>query len=192
MLQKIKEILPSHNLILENSPELFVVDYTHINGGKVVLLNSKPNESFVYIENKNKVSVYFDGFEHNALEISTGLYSKQCECIMFPEEEIENRWILVIETKYVDNIENAFRENNDYPNCMITQIIETVNYFRDKGIIEQNKRVNAIVSFPTLIEDFSSTFFTGNMSIEDLLIDYKIKIRATKTAEIISSKRINI
>lgn len=192
MLQKIKEILPSHNLILENSPELFVVDYTHINNGKVVLLNSKPNESFVYIENENKVSVYFDGFEHNALEISTGLYSKQCECIMFPEEDIENRWVLVIETKYVDNIENAFRENNDYPNCMITQIIETVNYFRDKGIIEQNKRVNAIVSFPTLIEDFSSTFFTGNMSIEDLLIDYKIKIRATKTAEIISSKRINI
>ena len=192
MLQKIKEILPSHNLILENSPELFVVDYTHINGGKVVLLNSKPNESFVYIENENKVSVYFDGFEHNALEISTGLYSKQCECIMFPEEEIENSWILVIETKYVDNIENAFRENNDYPNCMITQIIETVNYFRDKGIIEQNKRVNAIVSFPTLIEDFSSTFFTGNMSIEDLLIDYKIKIRATKKEEFISSKRINI
>ncbi len=192
MLNKINELLPTHNVISENSPELYVVDYTNINGGKVVLLNSKPTEGSVYIENINKIPVYFDGFDHNALEISTGIYSKQCECIIFPQQNIETDWILVIETKYVNSLENAFKENFDYPNCMITQVIETVNYFRNKGIIDINRRVNAIVSFPTLIEDFSSTFFTGKLSIEDILIEYKIRIRATNTAEIISNKRINI
>lgn len=192
MLNKINELLPTHIIIPEDLPKLYVVDYTNINGGKVVLLNSKPTESNVYIENTNRVPIYFDGFDYNALEISTSIYSKQCECLIFPQQNIITDWILVIETKYVNNLENAFKENYDYPNCMISQIIETVNYFRNKGIIDVNRRVNAIVSFPSLIEDFSSTFFTGRLSIEDILIDYKIRIRATNSAEIISNKRINI
>ncbi|OAZ03676.1 hypothetical protein [Flavobacterium succinicans] len=192
MLNKINELLPTHNIITENSPELYVVDYTNINGGNVVLLNSKPIEGNVYIQNVNRVPIYFDGFDNNALEISTGIYSRQCECIIFPQQNTQTDWILAIETKYVNNLENAFKENFDYPNCMIDQIIQTVNYFRNKGIIDINRRVNAIVSFPTLIEDFSSTFFTGDLSIEDILINYKIRIRATNTAEIISNKRINI
>jgi hypothetical protein len=192
MLEKINELLPTHNLVSEDSLELFVIDYTHINGGNVEILNLRPNVDYVFIENTNRVPIYFDGFDHNALEISPGSYSKQCECLIFPQENLETNWILAIETKYVNNLANAFRENNDYPNCMITQIIDTVSYFRDKGIIGPNRRVNAIVSFPTLIEDFSATFFTGEMSIEDILIEHKIKIRATNTAQIISPKRINI
>jgi hypothetical protein len=192
MIKKINKLLPNHNITSEDSSELYIVDYTHINKGKVLLLNSKPKEANVFLKNENKIAVHFDGFDHNALEISPGLYSKQCECIMFPQNEIETKWILVIETKYVDSLENAFRENNDYPNCMIDQVIDTVKYFRTKGIIGIKARVNAIVSFPTLIENFSSTFFTGKTSIEDILIDYKIKIRATNSGEIISDKRIKI
>jgi hypothetical protein len=99
---------------------------------------------------------------------------------------------LFIETKYSTNLENAFRKENDYPNCMINQIIETVKYFRAKGVIAENRRVNAIVSFPNLIDEFNATFFTGELSIEQILIDYKILIRATNSGIIKSEKRLTL
>jgi len=157
-----------------------------------MILTTNPNVPHIYVENPNDVAIHFDGFLDNALEVSPGTCCRQCECIVFPQTCNEDDWILCIETKYVHNIENAFRESNDYPNSMIDQIIDTVNYFRGKNIIENNRRVTAIVSFPTLIEDFSASFFTGTPSIEDILINNNIRIRATNTAQIISPKRIRI
>ena len=132
------------------------------------------------------------GFLNNALVLEVGRYCRQCECVLFPQTNNSNDWILFVETKYVDNITNAFRTSREYPWNMIEQIILTVGFFRDKGIIDLNKRVNAIVSFPPLIEDFSASFFTGQISIEDILHQYKILIRATNSAEIISTKRIRL
>lgn len=193
MLNKIQKILPTHTVIGEKSPELFIVDYKNINGGSVILHKTKPMVDHVFIDNKkNEVPIFFDGFDDNALKISTGFYSKQCECVLFPQDNTTDYWILFVETKYVNNIKSAFDENHDYPNCMVNQIIETVDFFRNNGILDHNKTVNAIVSFPTLINDFSSTFFTGSLSIEDIFINHKIKIRAKNTCKIISSKRIKI
>jgi hypothetical protein len=73
---------------------------------------------------------------------------------------------------------------------MIAQIIETVNYFRKKGIMDVKRRATAIVSFPTLMEEFNSTFFSQGMTETEILMQYNIMIRATNTARIISTKRI--
>jgi len=192
MITRLKASLPNHNIVSENSPDLYIVDYTHIHNGNVVLLSTKPHESSVYLENDNQVPVYFDGFAKNALQISVGLYSKQCECIVFPQACLDSDWILFVETKYTDCLENACRASNGYPSCMIAQIIDTVTFFRNKGIIDPEKRVNALVSFPTLIDDFNAWFFSGTMSIEDIIINHKIKIRAKNSAKIVSSKTIKI
>jgi hypothetical protein len=193
MITRLRAKLPSHHIVEADSARLYIVDRTHSKSGGVALQNTLPEIDSVCLENENFVPIYFDGFETNALELEVGLYSKQCECILFPQSCLLDDWILAVETKYVANLENAFRENNDYPRCMVDQIVQTVNFFRSLGIIEEDRRVNAIVSFPTLIADFSGSFFTNaDYSIEDILIDHKIRIRATNSAKIISGKRIKI
>lgn len=192
MIDRLREKLPKHNIIVENSLQLYIVDYKQINKGNVVLHNADPNVPNVYLKNENGIEIYFDGFLENALEIEPGNCSKQCECILFPTTCNASDWILCVETKYVYNIENAFRESNDYPNCMIDQVIETVEYFRNAQIIEEERRVNAIVAFPTLISDFSAYFFTGERTVESILRDYNIKMRAINHATVVSEKRIKI
>ncbi|MFC0779462.1 hypothetical protein [Flavobacterium sp. HJSW_4] len=193
MRDNIEEILPEHNLQLTNSPNIYIVDYKNINGEGIVMHETKPDPKYVLLENLTPIGIYFDGFEDNALPLEEpGVCNSQCECVLFPEECNQNDWILFIEMKYANDREAAFRENRDYPNCMINQILETVKYFRDKKIIPEEKRVNAIVSFPNLIEEFSSTFFTGRMSMDDILYDHKILIRATNSGTIKSPKRIYI
>ena len=193
MRTKIESILPHHTLKTSNSNNIYIIDFKHINGGDVQLLEIEPEEiKYVHLENIQPISVIFDGFKDNALPLDIGLFNKQCECIIFPESCEDKDWILFIETKYVNSLENAFRENNDYPNCMVTQIIETVKYFREKEIIQNNRRVNAIVSFPPLIEEFNSTFFTGIQTVDEILSKYNILIRATNSAIIKSEKRITL
>lgn len=193
MKTKIETILPDHILKTSASNNIYIIDYKHINGGDVEILEAEPEEvKYVHLDNIQPITVLFDGFKDNALPVEVGVFNKQCECVIFPETCNDSDWILFIETKYVNSLENAFRENNDYPNCMITQIIETVKYFRIKGIIDTERRVNAIVSFPTLIEEFNSTFFTGTQSIDDILSEHNILIRATNSALIKSEKRITL
>ncbi len=193
MRVNLEEILPEHNLQLSNSPSIYIVDYKNINGGGIVFHQTEPAINYVFLENTTPIGIFFDGFEENALPLDEpGKYNSQCECVLFPEQCNESDWILFIEMKYANNREAAFRENRDYPNCMINQILETVKYFRDKKIIPGDKRVNAIVSFPNLVEEFSSTFFTGRMSMDEILYDHRILIRATNSGSIKSAKRIFI
>lgn len=191
MLNKIRTQLSKTIIKKENASELFVVDDTHF-GGKVQIYTEEPEIEFVQLINKNRIAVNFVGFLDNALEIEVGKYGKQTECLIFPEAENINDWILTIETKYSDSIENAFRKSNDYPNITVEKIIRTVEFLRTKDLIPENKRVYAIVSFPKLIQDFGASFFVGKHDVIDILLKHKILIRATNKAEIISEKRIKI
>jgi len=191
MISKIQNILPEHNIKITESKKIFIIDYKNLNGGEVELLEEEPDDiKFVFIENIKPIKIAFDGFKDNALPIKIGEYSRQCECVLFPELYKDNNWILFIETKYANNLRAAFNDNSDYPNNMIEQITETVKYFREKKIIPENKRVSAIVSFPNLIEEFNS-FFNQDQLVE-ILLNQKILIRATNSAIVISEKRIRL
>ena len=196
MKNKIAEILPKHTLIQSSSKNIYIVDYKNINKGKVCLLENEPADiKTVYLKNENEVAVLFDGFEENALPIKKGTYNRQCECVIFPEVCNNDDWVLFVETKYSNNLENAFRKEYDYPHCMVKQILETIKFFRSKGILEKGRRTTAIVSFPNLIEEFNSTFFPvriddKNVSAEDILAQHNILVRATNVVQIKSSKRL--
>ena len=201
MKDKLEKALEDHTITIHSDNNLYVSDYKHyINhygvpkyDGKVVILNFEPNDwKSIHIQNTNNTEVCFDGFEENALPLAKGESNKQCECVLFPCNKRVDKWILFIETKYSDSFENAFREENNYPYSMTEQIIETVKYFRKKKIIQENKKVHAIVSFPKLVEEFNSYIFNGKISIEDIFVKHKIIIRGTKKAKIISDKRIKI
>lgn len=191
MIEQLKEIIPHSNCKHTNSSNIYIVDYKHINKGIVQLHEECPDVNFVHLANDKNVEVYFNGFLENALLIDKGNFSSQCECVVFSNPYSTSTWTLFIETKYVNSLENAFRESNEYPYSMVSQIIKTVEFFRAKKLIGE-ETVNAIVSFPTLIEDFSGSFFTGDLSIEDILINHKIRIRAINSAKILSNKRIKL
>lgn len=105
---------------------------------------------------------------------------------------------MFIETKYVDNLQNAQKSEYGYPQLMVTQIKKTVEYFRANQILSQEKRVHAIISYPTLEEGFESWCFPvryddgTSESIEDILLKEKIHIRATNCAKIKSVKRLRL
>lgn len=194
MIQKINEIILEQNNGLINTENIFIIDYKNINGGDVEVLENKPEHNCVHLTNENKVSVYYVTFKENALKVDTPEGQvKQCECVLFPSSLNIEDWVLFIETKYTASLKSALDAKIDYPNTMISQIISTVKYFRDNGILPLDKKVFAIVSFPKLIEAFSEAFLTrSELTPEEISINHKILIRPTNEGKIISTKRIKI
>lgn len=193
MKDSIEKKLSEHTIIESKAANIYIVDYKNLNNGEVTLLENMPNDiKYVHLENNTEVAVYFDGFKDNALKITTGNYSQQCECVLFPTSCDETDWVLFIECKYTYDLKSATDVKNGYPQKMISQIIDTVSFFRNKGILKATKRATAIVSFPNLMEEFNSAFFTGELNVLDILIEYNILIRATNSAKIKSSKRISL
>lgn len=193
MKVRLAKILPLHELSVNSSLDLYVADYKNFNNGEVVLVEDEPTDiKYVYLSNPREIEICFDGFKQNALPIEIGRYNSQCECVLFPNRCKETDWVLFIETKYANNITNAFKEIHNYPNGMVNQIIDTVKYFRENKILGAQKKVHAIVSFPNLIEEFNSTIFRGDLSVEDILFEHKILIRGTNSALIKSEKRIKL
>lgn len=193
MKESIERELPDHNISQSSSKNIYIVDYKNLNNGDVLLLEKDPEEiKCVYLDNGNEIPVYFDGFKDNALVISKGNHSAQCECIIFPTNCDESDWVLFIECKYTQDLKSATDVKNGYPQKMISQIIDTVTFFRTKGILHEKKRASAIVAFPNLMEEFNSTFFVGEVTELDILKEHNILIRATNSAAIKSPKRITL
>ncbi len=194
MIQKINQIISEQGNGTIDSENIFIIDYKNINRGGVEVLPNKPEHDCVHLINDKKVNVYYVAFKENALKVNTHEGQvKQCECVLFPSSLNAEDWILFIETKYTASLKTALDEKVDYPNTMIAQIISTVEYFRDNGILPTDKKVYAIVSFPKLIDQFSEAFFTrSKLTREEILIDYKILLSPTNKGVIKSQTRMKL
>ncbi|MCZ8145007.1 hypothetical protein [Flavobacterium sp.] len=194
MIQRINEIIAGQSNGTIDAENIYVIDYKNINGGEVEILENQPEHDCVHLTNEKKVNVHYVAFKENALKVKTPEGQvKQCECVLFPTSLNADDWVLFIETKYTSNLKTALDEKVDYPNTMIAQIISTVSYFRDNGILPPDKKVFAIVSFPKLIEAFSEAFFTrSNLTREEISIRHKILLSPTNEGIIKSQTRIKI
>ena len=198
--ERITVALPAHVACFTqcNGAVMYVRDMKPVNGGVATIDNTKGGVAAVELDNPLQVTVDFDAFPDNALPLGVGKCEKQCECVLFPEGADQNEWVLFIETKYVDNLQNAQNKEYGYPQLMVTQIKKTVEYFRAKQILSQDKRVYAIVSYPTLEEGFESWCFPvkyndgTSESVEDILLKDKIHIRAANSATVKSVKRLKL
>ena len=192
--------LPAHTACFTqcDGTVMYMWDMKPVNGGVGTIDDIQGGTAAVELYNPLQVTVLFDGFPDNALPLGVGNHEKQCECVLFPEVADQDEWVLFIETKYVDNLQNAQKKEYGYPQLMVKQIKKTVEYFRAKQILSQDKRVHAIVSYPTLEEGFESWCFPvkyddgSSESIEDILLKEKIHIRATNSALIKSLKRLKL
>lgn len=196
MKNKIAATLPNdkHTLTEINSPEIHIADWKDFDSAKGIEVSDKrPTINSVFLLNNTSITVIVDIFGENALPTTKGKQARQCECIAFPADFSCEDWILTVETKYAKDYTAAFRKERNYPENMIEQIISTVDYFRDKKIIAETKLVHAIISFPNLIADFNSTLFSlvrEEWSVENLIVNRKIRIKGCNSAKIISEKRL--
>lgn len=191
MIEKLLGVLPEHKDYLDSlqGKVLYVADWKDENNGGISFTDYDVERAAVRLLNPSMLSVYCDKFPENALPIKKGCFSQQCECILFPQDEAEDTddWRLFIETKYAKDEAKARDERNNYPQKMVGQIEATVEYFRNKGILEENKVVYAIVSFPML--DNYNAWFDQNL-IHEALAKHQIIVRATNQAKIMNKKVI--
>lgn len=191
MIEKLLGVLPEHKDYLDSlqGKVLYVADWKDENNGGISFTDYDVERAAVRLLNPSMLSVYCDKFPENALPIKKGCFSQQCECILFPQDEAEDTddWRLFIETKYAKDEAKARDERNNYPQKMVGQIEATVEYFRNKGILEENKVVYAIVSFPML--DNYNAWFDQNL-IYEALAKHQIIVRATNQAKIMNKKVI--
>lgn len=201
MRSRIEAQLPKekHSIQDINFEKIHVVDWKKTDTSRGVEATEEcPDISHVCIHNTGNLLITFDGFEENALPIKKGLYCKQCECVLFPTKS-KKHWVLFIETKYADDWKLAFRKDSNYPRCMVEQVVETVKYFRKKGVLEEKQSIHAIVAFPNLIEDNYGEYFFNqlaevepNYSIEKIQLNHNITLRACNAATVISEKEIKL
>lgn len=191
MIEKLLGVLPEHKDYLDSlqGKVLYVADWKDENNGGISFTDYDVERAAVRLLNPSMLSVYCDKFPENALPIKKGCFSQQCECILFPQDEAEDTddWRLFIETKYAKDEAKARDERNNYPQKMVGQIEATVEYFRNKGILEENKVVYAIVSFPML--DNYNAWFDQNL-IHEALAKHQIIVRATNQTKILNKKII--
>lgn len=191
MIEKLLGVLPEHKDYLDSlqGKVLYVADWKDENNGGISFTDYDVERAAVRLLNPSMLSVYCDKFPENALPIKKGCFSQQCECILFPQDEAEDTddWRLFIETKYAKDEAKARDERNNYPQKMVGQIEATVEYFRNKGILEENQVVYAIVSFPML--DNYNAWFDQNL-IHEALAKHQIIVRATNQAKIMNKKVI--
>lgn len=194
MIQRINDIIKDQHNGKIASEDIFIIDYKNINGGQVEVVDTKPEFQCVHLINPNNIEVIYVAFLDNALKDTTPAGQlEQCECVLFPSSMEKDDWILFVETKYSADFRAAMDKGYDYPNKMIRQIISTVNYFRHKEILPPNKQVQAIISFPRLIEPFSEAVFTrSHITQTDISLKYKITLKAANKGEIKSQKRIKV
>lgn len=191
MIEKLLGVLPEHKDYLDSlqGKVLYVADWKDENNGGISFTDYDVERAAVRLLNPSMLSVFCDKFPENALPIKKGCFSQQCECILFPQDEAEDTddWRLFIETKYAKDEAKARDERNNYPQKMVGQIEATVEYFRNKGILEENQVVYAIVSFPML--DNYNAWFDQNL-IHEALAKHQIIVRPTNQAKILNKKII--
>ena len=194
LIEKIEaDVLCEGNCKLK-AGQYFIWDSKNDKGGKVEISDTENDLGCVILHNPNGIEVVFMGFKDNALKVDTESGQvKQCECVLFPATLNDTDWVLFVETKYTRSLQLAVDVGIDSPNTMISQILSTVSYFRDKNILPIDKRVHAIVAFPKLLEDFSEAFFLrSKLTREQILREFQVLLRATNEATIVSGKRIKI
>ena len=200
LLERLLASLPAHKdyIIRKECQTLYICDRKPSGGGFATMECEADDVPSVVINNPHSTKVEFDPFQENALPISEGNYESQCECVLFPVDADIEEWVLFLETKYVKSLENAQNEKYGYPEKMVSQIKRTVDYFRKHSILDPDKKVYAIVSFPPLEDGYESWTFPirysdgSTESVEDLFAKYRIHIRATNSATIKSAKRIKL
>lgn len=189
----------AHKFAETNAAEFFIVDWAAFNDDAVQLHEALPTPNGISVQgltlvNRQSIKVTADLFGNNALEISSGIYNPQCECVLCPTNYTDTSWVLFVETKYAKTISSANNPHNNYVTNARDQLTSTASFFRHKGILTdanpmQNRHVYGIISFP-LLEPLDG-LITSALDIESIKVKHNILIRVANTVRIIDEQTLS-
>lgn len=170
------------------SDEIHVVDYTNRTQSKKAVNAHciKPVDiETLKISNPTKVHVTISIFKPQCFMGDDGKELKQCECVIYPTSYTNDKWLVFIEIKDCKpkNIYNYFKDIKE-------KFIVNVGLFRDKGIIDREKVVYAIASFPQRNKTSFHSHMIKPPEVKKFLDKYKITIKGTNEIHIKNSKSI--
>jgi hypothetical protein len=159
------------------SDELHIVDYTERTKSKraVEVHCIKPTDiDSLKIANSTKLHITTSIFKPQWFIGDDGKEPKQCECVLYPTTYTKNTWILFLEIKDCKpkNVSKFYQEIKD-------KVLVHVNLFRDQGIIEPNKVVYAVASFPRRNKTSFHDLFITPPEVKNFRDKHKIIIKGT-------------
>lgn len=191
MKSKIEAVFDARrfNYISFSDNELHVVDYTErtASARSVEVHNAKPVDiNSLIIYNPTEIEISTSIFKPQCFIEADGNEPKQCECVMSPMNLTEDAWVLFIEIKDCKpkNASHYHKEAKE-------KIIANVQLFRNKNILNENKIVYAVVSFPRKAKtNFHNQLIKAPE--QKLFRDrYKIMIKGTNNIRVKNDKSIS-
>jgi hypothetical protein len=189
MRSKLNATLPSGKIKHVEYPdgEIYVADYTErtksVRG--VEVCNAKPDDMDVLtLKNETLLNITASIFGKQCFMDEKNKEIKHCECILYPTNATTNTWVLFVEIKDCKpkNISGYFISAKK-------QIIQTVKLFRDRNLLEADKKVHAVISFPRKKTDFYRNIITQGIR-QQFLHQHKIIIRGSNIVTVKNNKSI--
>lgn len=194
MLEKWVQTYADASLHTFNNQVIYVADFTERSnkerGVEVsVVLPFAPNSDKAMdcfmINNNKQQSVAFCVFDDNQFKDEEGNDVTHCECCFTPvQDNTSKTWTAFLEIKDC-KIHNV----SLYSYKAKTQVINTVEQFRRKGLLNDG-RVYGIISIPRRKTEFDETIFTDVFEYKQLFKKTRIHFIATNHIEIKDADRI--
>lgn len=175
-----------------DTASMYLVDYTNSTGSKrgVELLCDQADLDGLFINNsENKLNITAAIFDDHCFKKDDRVTDEEhCEAVLFPEPFDVESWLLFVELKYAKflsgDLGKAFR-----------QVIKTVQYFRHSALIERNKVVYGVISFPitkaiTPYENFQ--FANNHQELRRLRKEEKLVLWGMNEVTIQSSTKLSV
>ena len=105
MEHRLLKVLPKQRVTCKRMAEhpLYIVDWSandEVEKDEVEMTEQMPvGMRAVYVGNEKRIEVFFAGFGKNALRLTNCIYSKQCECVLFPTSCEPEKWVLFVNTE---------------------------------------------------------------------------------------------
>lgn len=196
MKNKIQEVYPQALMGDLDSESLFVADFTErtksergieIHAVVPVCPNSSMNMDCLEVKNPQKHTIAYNIFDDHQFKTDEGKDMQHCECCLFPDIEDGKHWVAFVEIKdcKIKNVSN-------YRDKVKEQIISTVFLFRKKEILDAQKIVYGVVSFPRKRKiAFNDTIFGDPTEYKELYKRHRIHFMPTNSVVVKDEKRLS-
>jgi len=172
---------------IKDKEEFYVVDFTErTKSARSVEVLETPEIDPLTVKNSTELSITTSIFKPQSLVDANNKEIKQCECIMYPTQNNDSTWIIFVEIK-------DCKPNNagGYHKEVKEKIITNVGFFREKGIIDSDKVVYAVVSFPRKDKTNFHYKLISPPEQKHLRDTYKIMIKGTNKISVINDRKIS-
>ncbi len=147
--------------------------------------NGTKDMDCLIIENSSQLSIICNIFDDNQFKDDNGNDIPHCECVLFPESTQNDIGLAFVEIK-----DCKPKNISLYKDKVKTQIISTVNIFRNNGIIKK-QRIYGIISFPRKNKTaFNQTIFDDPTEYKKLYHRYKVRFSPTNSVSVFDEKKL--